>query len=389
MTTRTRNLLSGSAFIVILMLTAPHFLAVTSGAYKLAVATAHQRAEFNDELGPPVREAWFSEGKTQFGKIAKADLLIPVQGSKRKGILRVLAIKDQENWKLRELTLELAQPEKRIDLLWNPLTGDYSKRLVDQLIDDLTQIDSQSPGINSAAVYEGFIAENTPGSFQMGVLGPPPPKVPPQMSELVRRGPLALPELIKHLDDRGPTKFEVGNKPSGNQIGVDAFMFMDFSDEYDPRVPHWFDEAEIKRGDGLHFMAKSFEGRYTVRVADVCYVLIGQIVNRQLLAVRYQPSGGLIVNSPIEAPSLAEKVRSDWGNADTETLRQSLLEDIRATNQPKRISRADYTRRFVNPALARLRCYFPETYGSLQGDDLKKRRGFEDEETKVRLAQSR
>jgi hypothetical protein len=117
-------------------------------------------------------------------------------------------------------------------------------------------------------------------------------------------------------------------------------------------------------------------------------VLIGQIVNRRLLAVRYQPTGGLVINSPIEAPSLAEKVRSDWGSADTETLRQSLLDDIHATNHPKRISRAEYTPRFVNPALARLRFYFPATYGALQGDDLKKRREFEDQETKVRLAQS-
>lgn len=386
MTTRARNLLAGSAVILILMLTAPHFLAVTGGAYKLAMATAHERAEFNDELGPPVREEWFSGGKTLFEKGAKADLLIPVQGSKRKGTLRVLAIKDQENWKLKELTLELAQPEKRIDLLWNPLTGDYSKRLVDQVIDDLTQIDSQSSGINSAAVYEGFIADNTPGSFQMGVLGPPPPKVPPQMSELVRRGPPELPELIKHLDDRRATKLEVGNKAPGNQIGVDAFMFMYFSDEYDSRVPHWFDEEEWKRGPRP--MEKAFTGTYTVKVADVCYVLIGQIVNRQLLAVRYQPSGGLIVNSPIEVPSLAERVRNDWGNADAETLRQSLLEDIRATHQPKRISRADNTPRFVNPALARLRFYFPTTYGALRGDDLKKRKEFEDQDTRLRLAQS-
>jgi hypothetical protein len=261
----------------------------------------------------------------------------------------------------------------------------FSKRLVDQLIDDLTLIDSQSPGIYSAAVYEGFIADNTPGSFEMGVLGPPPPKVPPQMSELVRRGPLALPELIKHLDDGRPTKLEVGNQPSGNQIGVDAFMFMDFSDEYDPRVPHWFDEAEWKRGPWP--MEKAFSGLYTVKVADVCYVLIGQIVNRHLLAVRYQPSGGLIVNSPIEAPSLAEKVKTDWGNTDAENLRQSLLEDIRATNQPKRIGAPEYTRRFVNPALTRLRYYFPDTYAALKGDDLNKKKEFEGQETK-RLAQS-
>ena len=219
--------------------------------------------------------------------------------------------------------------------------GDYSKKSVADLIDDLTQIDSQSPGIDSAAIYEGFIADNSPGSFGGGVLGIAPPQVPPQMGELVRRGPLALPDLIKHLDDRRPTKLEVGNKPSGRQVGVDAFMFMYFSDEYDSRVPH------LIRGHSPR--EKDFTGRYTVKVADVCFVLIGQIVNRSLLAVRYQPSGGLVVNSPIEAPVLAEKVRKDWGNADAETLRQSLLEDIHATNRPKQITQAGYTERFVNP----------------------------------------
>jgi hypothetical protein len=124
-------------------------------------------------------------------------------------------------------------------------------------------------------------------------------------------------------------------------------------------------------------MEKSFSGRYTVKVGDVCYVLIGQIVNRQLLAVRYQPSAGLVVNSPIEAPVLAEKVREDWGHADVETLRASLLADIRAASHPRGISRAEYTERFVNPALERLRQYFPDTYGSLYGDDLNKRREFE------------
>jgi hypothetical protein len=155
-------------------------------------------------------------------------------------------------------------------------------------------------------------------------------------------------------------------------------MFMYFSDEYDPRLPHWFNEAELKHGP----MEKSFEGRYTVKVADVCYVLIGQIVNRRLLAVRYQPTGGLVVNSPIEAPALAERVRNDWGSADAEILKASLLEDIRATNHPKRISPTQYTERFVNPALARLRFYFPDTYNALEGDDLKKKQAFETQETR-------
>jgi hypothetical protein len=257
--------------------------------------------------------------------------------------------------------------------------GGYTQKSVGELIDDLTQIDSQSPGIDSAAIYGGFIADNSPGSFQSGVLGIAPPKVPPQMSELVRRGPVALPELIKHLDDRRTTGLEVGNKQSGRQIGMDAFMFMFFSDEYDPRVPHRGSDEEWKNGPQP--MERSFEGRYTVRVGDVCYVVIGQIVNRRLLAVRYQPSAGLVVNSPIEAPVLVEKVRNDWGNVDSETLRLSLLEDIHATNHPKRITAPEYTRRFVNPALERLRFYFPDTYKVLQGDDLKKRKQFESQGT--------
>jgi hypothetical protein len=252
----------------------------------------------------------------------------------------------------------------------NPaVSGDESQESVTELIDELTQIDSQSPGINSAAIYEGFIAENSPGSFQGGVLGVAPPKVPPQMSELVRRGSSALPELIKHLDDKRPTKLEVGNKQSGSEVGVDSFSFMYFSDEYDSRKPNWI--------RGPRQMERDFTGRYTVKVADVCYVLIGQIVNRQLLAVRYQPSGGLVVNSPIEAPILAEKVRKDWGSADAETLRRSLLADIHGTNRPIRFSRVGYTQRFVNPAMERLRFYFPDAYNRLEGDDLKKRKAFE------------
>jgi hypothetical protein len=249
------------------------------------------------------------------------------------------------------------------------VSGDNTQESVTDLIDELTQIDSQSPGINSAAIYEGFIANNSSGSFQGGVLGVPPPEVPPQMSELVRRGSAALPELINHLDDKRPTNLEVGNKPSGSQVGVDAFAFMYFSNEYDSRKPGWI--------RGTRYMEKDFSGTYTVKVADVCYVLIGQIVNRHLLAVRYQPSGGLVVNSPIEAPVLAKRVRAEWSKADSETLRTSLLEDIRGTNRPFRFSRVGFTERFSNPALERLRFYFPDAYNRLEGDDLKKRKEFE------------
>lgn len=116
---RIRNISLGIALILVLMLTAPHCAATSSGAYKLAVATAHQAPQFTEALGAPIREAWFSEGTTEYGSPTKVELTIPVKGSKLKGNLRALATKEDGRWKLRKLTLELVQSGERIDLLAN------------------------------------------------------------------------------------------------------------------------------------------------------------------------------------------------------------------------------------------------------------------------------
>src|SRR6266851_7244329 len=114
---RFRNLLVGAVLILVLMLTVPHFMATSSGAYKLAIATAHQSPQFREALGAPVTEAWFSEGTFELGDQAKAEMVIPVHGRTRQGNLRALAIKDRGTWRLQELTLELTQSGDRIDLL--------------------------------------------------------------------------------------------------------------------------------------------------------------------------------------------------------------------------------------------------------------------------------
>ena len=114
---RFRNLLLGAVFVCALSLTVPHFAATTSDAYKLAIVTANRTPQFAETLGTPVTEAWFSEGKIEFGNSATAKLLIPVRGRIRSGNLRALAIKNGGSWRLTELTLELSQPDKQIDLL--------------------------------------------------------------------------------------------------------------------------------------------------------------------------------------------------------------------------------------------------------------------------------
>jgi hypothetical protein len=114
---RFRQFSVAALIVVTLILTVPHFVATTSGAYKLAVATAHQNPKFTQTLGSPVREAWFSEGKQVWGNPATAEMLIPLHGQMRSGNLRARAIKDGGEWRLTTLILELTSPDEKIDLM--------------------------------------------------------------------------------------------------------------------------------------------------------------------------------------------------------------------------------------------------------------------------------
>lgn len=240
---------------------------------------------------------------------------------------------------------------------------DLSSVPTEKLITDLGQIDTQAPGLDAMASFDGFIAEDRPFQLEVGVLGAPPPKVNPQMRELVRRGLAALPQLIHHLDDARPTKLTVGSS---------FFMFRYFSDEYQPR------HRPARLPDGRYrprkYLKRFFEGAYTVRIGDICYALIGQIVNRDLSAVRYQPTAGLVVNSPMEAPALIELVKSDWSDLDASAHKASLIADAQAS-----------TAAWIDDAaLIRLRFYYPDEYEILKKGSLAKQiTRFESDEKKL------
>ena len=107
----------------------------------------------------------------------------------------------------------------------------------------------------------------------------------------------------------------------------------------------------------------------------MCYALVGQIVNRILSPVRYQPTGILVINSPIEAPALIERVKKDWDGLDAAAHKASLITDAHSRDQ-------DWT---SGPALARLRFYYPDEYKRLKTGGLKKRIAeFEADEKKPR-----
>lgn len=239
--------------------------------------------------------------------------------------------------------------------------SDLSAASNEQLVASLVQLDSQSPGVSAMGDFGTFMGEDKPSRMTVGVVGTPTLSVAPAMRELVRRGVAALPDLMKHLDDPTATKVVVGDG--------DFFMWEQYAGEYDFRSK---DGSKPKCDLACEQSGKAtdFSGSYTVKIGDICYVLIGQIVDRNFLAVRYQPTAGLIVNSPIMNSWLAERTREDWSDLTPATHRALLLNDIRRGKDDI----------FVEPALIRLRFYYPKAYAALAGIDAKKRKKFEADE---------
>jgi hypothetical protein len=235
---------------------------------------------------------------------------------------------------------------------------DYSTVSTEQLIGQLAALNSQMPGVDSTATYNIFAGTDLTARFSNGIIPNSPPSVPPQMRELVRRGVSALPNLINHLNDSTPTKIKVSGA-GFETVGGDYF-----NHEYDAR-------DRSKSDHGCDFaQCRKIEGPYVVKVGDICEVLIGQIVNRELLAVRYQPTAILYVNSPVETPSLARRIAQDWKGLTEGEFAKFLLHDLRTENDPYR----------YRDALVRLRFYYPGTYASLTGNDRAKRDALEKEE---------
>jgi len=257
----------------------------------------------------------------------------------------------------------------------SPCSGeDYSQISAEKLIGELVTLKQAMPGVDGGDTFEAFFADGRAPEFAGGLLPMDEPVIPKQARELVRRGVAALPMLLAHLDDARSTKINVG----GDVAPVETVSGQFFNEEYDPRElgasdairwPDCFDD-KIK--------CRAFDHPYIVKVGDICEVLIGQIVNRSLLAARYQPTAIVYVNSPIETPSLAKRIRADWTGLDAKSHEASLLSDLRHKSELS--GWQEY-----RGALARLRFYYSNTYASLTGDDLKKREAFETEEKKDRV----
>jgi hypothetical protein len=155
----------------------------------------------------------------------------------------------------------------------------------------------------------------------------------PVMAELVRRGAGALPALLDHLPDARPTKIVFGMAPRAG-----AGRTVVSGDDYDCRYP-----SKDRQPAGVNTKERDSlggDGTYCIKVGDLCYIAVGEIVDRKLYVVGWHGGGGawpmgaglgakiVAIDSPVERPSLAAAARADWGGLTAKDHEQSLLDRI-------------------------------------------------------------
>ena len=225
-----------------------------------------------------------------------------------------------------------------IIFLW-PITLPAQEN-IEALIDQLVEIDK--PGTGYAQYFSGSNFLPYEDTEQIGtlIIGATARDRSPTLKKIVEAGIGAVPVLIKHLDDDRKV-----NLPSIESGGI---MWIAFNREYD------FNRATAKEApkgvnvDGLHHSAGQPD-RHEVTVGDVCFVALGQIVNRSWSAVRYQPTGGRIISSPTQSKDLRQAIIDEWGKLDRQTHRKKLIEDFQTPDwEPRKIG-----------AYIRLSYYYP------------------------------
>ena len=187
----------------------------------------------------------------------------------------------------------------------------------------------------SGSKFSPLEEDGKPGAMLLGQMGPTSST---PLRELVKKGAAALPFLISHLDDKGKT-----------QMTIKGMGEMFFEDEYDYNHRTRKTPPEgVNRGIGVGRGPTPNE--HILTVGDLCFVALGQIVNRQFSAVRYQPTDCIMINSPTYSEKLLKVIKDEWGLVTPVQHKQSLIRDfVEADHEYRR-----------QGACLRLSYYYPE-----------------------------
>lgn len=201
------------------------------------------------------------------------------------------------------------------------MTSADERHEIEQLIHSLSALESPDVGLSISMAGHNFAPIEGMSKFGAGLFANHGLKTNPALRRLVELGPKSLPFLIDALGNQSPTKFTV--EPRSSIITAKYFDRELWGNPANRHEQQAIDKLpRTKLGS-----EESFES-YTVKVGDVCFVAIGQITGRGYDAVRYQPSGIIVVNSPTHDRDLRETVQQIWRSEDAaEYLLDSLLFD--------------------------------------------------------------
>lgn len=220
---------------------------------------------------------------------------------------------------------------------------------VESLINKLVEI--SKPGYGYSPTFSGteFLPYANTGQESTFLLGGFKPVRSETLRKIVEQGVDAVPALIKHIGDDRKIKM----------TSVQGISVTEFTDQYDfnrrtrkeiPREVNrdWFDDN------------KDHPDRHSLTVGDLCFVALGQIVNRRYAAVRYVPSGIVAVSSPTYSRRLRENLIQDWKGLTRKQHIQLLVQDFEKPDDGRR----------MYDAYLRLSYYYPEVVSPLVIKDL-------------------
>lgn len=211
--------------------------------------------------------------------------------------------------------------------------GIYTNLSNEKLINELITIKDFGPGYEPhSQIFQYFILDK-PKNGQLKFLFGKENEI---IKEIVSRGVSILPSLVKNINNPTKTNLEYNILQSG--IGG-----ISFCNEYEPKDPkkikNYSPDNEIYAKNGKHILT----------IGDFCFFAIGQIVNRDYLPIRGQPTGFTIINSPVQNKTIANKVIDDWSNISRQDHINHLLNDLKYLDKDRK-----------RVTLKRLNYFYPE-----------------------------
>ena len=190
------------------------------------------------------------------------------------------------------------------------------------------------------------------------------------VKKLIQFGPTAIPFLLEGLDDATPTQIVINSvKTEGAIAGGMAFDEVLHGNPANPNEHHilrlhrlpWTSSTQIGNSLAVEPEIES----YRIKIGDVCFVILGQIVGRkyEIASSTHVKSLGILICSPVHKKRMRVRLRNIWKTSNPkQKLLESLLLDFstRGMVQPDSLDNWTIGNNFQIEASKRLLFYFPE-----------------------------